>query len=184
MKMKPLTKKQKIALPAIAVVAAMFAMPFVLPIDVSIDGLEQEFTIEQLTDRTQIIVIGEVVDSKSDVTFKENNPMKPYVWTKTYVKPIKFIKGFDGSDLLEVKTSGGTFNNIKHDSDDPTFQKGGKVLLFLNKEPESVYGDSYYVSGVTQGKYHLINGKAENQNEKRSTVEAVLIDKINNAMKN
>lgn len=179
--MKQITKKQKIWLSALATVCSLAAFALLVPITVSSDGLQREFTTEDLAKKSQVIVIGKVVDSKSDLIFQDNDPTKPFIWTTTYVKPEKFIKGSDTAPLLEIKTIGGKVNNIVYDSDDPKLEKGDRLLLFLNKEPNSIYGDKYYVSGVTQGKYALKNGMAENDDEKRNISETELLTKINQA---
>lgn len=177
-----ITTKQKIAISSLAVVLSLAAFVLWIPVTITNDGLEQQFTTEELTKKTQVIVIGEIVDSRSDLTFKDNDIKKPFIWTTTYIKPERFIKGSDDSPLLEVKTIGGQVNNIKHDADEPKFQKGDRVLLFLNKEPDSVYGNSYYVSGVTQGKWTLKNSMADNENPERNLSETALMAEINKGL--
>ena len=58
---------------------------------------------------------------------------------------------------------GGQVDNLKTVSElDATFELNEKVLFFVaGPEPESIWGDSYYVAGLEHGKYKLENGKAK-----------------------
>ena len=57
------------------------------------------------------------------------------------------------------------------------------MLIFVaDKEPESIYGDNYYVAGLQHGKYNLDkDGEAKNKNSDRNMSVKSLEDKINKA---
>ncbi|MEM4252508.1 MAG: hypothetical protein QXE84_03185, partial [Candidatus Nitrosotenuis sp.] len=56
------------------------------------------------------------------------------------------------------------------------------VLLFLSKEPGTIYGDSYYLTGVTQGVYKIKGDVAEQEIPGRTTTESALVQKIQQAL--
>lgn len=61
----------------------------------------------------------------------------------------------------------------------PKFEIDEKIFLFVaEKEPDSIYGDNYYVAGLELGKYNLNDGEANREkiNEKQS--ERDLVSKI------
>ena len=76
----------------------------------------------------------------------------PYVYTTWTISTKDFIKGTP-TDIVEFKTSGGTYRNIEHvNFDVPQIELGDHVLVFLSKDPPGTrWGNSYYITGVQSG---------------------------------
>lgn len=57
------------------------------------------------------------------------------------------------------------------------------MLIFVaDKEPESIYGDNYYVAGLQHGKYNLDESEqAKNKNSDRDMSKKSLEDKVKKA---
>jgi Phr family secreted Rap phosphatase inhibitor len=84
-------------------------------------------------------------------------------------------------DTITVRVQGGETNNAKYVYESsPEFTVGEMVfILVADKEPESIYGDNYYVAGLQHGKFTLDeNGNAKNKNPDRDMSEKSLEDKI------
>ncbi|MBI5145781.1 MAG: hypothetical protein HZA84_01010, partial [Thaumarchaeota archaeon] len=123
------------------------------------------YTAEDLAKLSKYIIIGKVIDIKPtipdekaiqldnlsvflyDVSIKVEDELKDQYTDDT----IKFR-------IMSDRNIGFLSKSIE---DSQKFQIGERVLVFLaDKEPESVWGDSYYVAGVTMGKYVLVDGMA------------------------
>jgi len=90
----------------------------------------------------------------------------------------RYIKNDLGLATLEVSVLGGSINNMTvWVEDQPSFEVGERVLLFLSKR-----GGVFYVNGLYQGKYRLKNGQATNHDTSRNTSERDLILKIQSAL--
>lgn len=63
---------------------------------------------------------------------------------------------------------------------DASFEEGEHVLVFVaGPEPESIWGDNYYVAGMLTGKYTIDDfGKAEKQLDPEKKNESDLKDEI------
>jgi len=86
------------------------------------------------------------------------------------------------NDTITVVIQGGETDTTKYVSDSsPEFAIGEKVFVFVaDKEPESIFGDNYYVAGLEQGKFNLDEeGMAINKDPNRSLTLESLIGIIN-----
>lgn len=176
-----LHSKKKIIVLSVMGIVALLPIAFfggLIPLTIESHGSTPLFTVEELTEKTQVIVMGTVISSSSELVHLDGEISKPIIFTKYLVKPDNFIKGTDKSDVLEVKVIGGKHNTMEHLSEYTQFEKNERVLLFLNKEPHTRYGNSYYISGVDQGAYKIQDQMAVNKDDSRTTTTNELVAKI------
>ena len=86
------------------------------------------------------------------------------------------------NDTITVVIQGGETDTTKYVSDSsPEFTIDEKVFVFVaGKEPDSIFGDNYYVAGLEQGKFNLDEeGMAINKDPNRSLTLESLIGIIN-----
>lgn len=179
-----MTKKRTALLSAAGLFAVFQAVMLlgIIPMQIHSSTSMEEYSVEQISQRAEMIVKGTIVDAKSNIHASISNPDRPIVLTTYSLKPDTTIKGSDKSEIVEFKVSGGVVNNVVHLSDQPVFEKGERVLLFLSKEPGTIYGDSYYLTGVTQGVYKIKGDVAEQEIPGRTTTESALVQKIQQAL--
>lgn len=106
------------------------------------------------------------------------------VFTDVVIDVKKDLSGKYTDDTITVRVQGGTIDNTEYVYESsPEFAIGEKVFIFVDeKEPESIYGDNYYVAGLQHGKYNLDDdGKAKNKNSDRNMSEKDLEDKVKKA---
>lgn len=178
---RPIMTKKKTALfGAVGLFALLQAVMLfgIVPMQIQSFTSMEEYSVEQLSQRAEVITKGTIVDAKSNIHASITNPDRPTVLTTYSVKPDTMIKGDDRSEVIEFKVSGGVVNNVVHLSDQPVFEKGELVLLFLSKEAGTIYDDDYYLTGVTQGVYKLKDDIAEQEIPGRTTTESALIQRI------
>ncbi|MDH5363507.1 MAG: protease complex subunit PrcB family protein, partial [Aigarchaeota archaeon] len=148
---------------AAALLLGIFAQPAV--------GIMMLISVEELTRTSDSIVIGRVI---SIGTILSTEIPVRYVT----IRVERYIKNDLGLATLEVSVLGGSINNMTvWVEDQPSFEVGERVLLFLSKR-----GGVFYVNGLYQGKYRLENGQAINQVMSRNTSERDLLLKIQSAL--
>jgi hypothetical protein len=150
-----------------AIVAAIPISYFagLVPITVYSDGLSPVFEEAELMERNERVVHGTIVDLDTSVVFPDggNNMKTPYVFSIWTLEVEDAVKGIE-EQTIQFKTSGGTYRNIVHHSESPSFELGEEVIVFLTKDPDSVWGDSYYLTGIESGVFKIDpNGNARNE---------------------
>ncbi len=86
------------------------------------------------------------------------------------------------NNTITVVIQGGETDTTKYVSDSsPEFVIGEKIFVFVaDKEPDSIFGDNYYIAGLEQGKFNLDEeGKAINKDPNKSLTLESLIGIIN-----
>lgn len=135
----------------------------------TVQGAMHEYPLEVLSEGTQYAIVGKVTDieAQREPFDAEMDTVFSYVTIK--VKEDLF--GAYDQKYITVKVRGGETETMLTETDfSPEFQINEKVLIFVpEKEPDSIYGDNYYVAGHFQGKYKLDNGNAERQDGKNHT---------------
>lgn len=124
-----------------------------------VQGTMMNYSVEELSKGTPYAIIGKVIQI-SPVLVKTEIGEK--VFSDVTVKVQKDLNGNYDKKEITVRVLGGETETRKTISDfSPTFEKNEKVLFFVaEKEPNSIYGDNYYVAGVAVGKYSIQNDKA------------------------
>ena len=136
--------------------------------------------LERMTDMAPVIVIAQV-ESTYPVLRTHNDELELRIWTKTVLKPEKFLKNEDGlnpESNIETIAEGGKILLYNHESNSAKFQAGERVLVFLDKDSDSIMGDDYYVVWGSIGKYLLDDGVAETIIPERTMSETELISLI------
>ncbi|PKM87994.1 hypothetical protein CVU83_02325 [Candidatus Falkowbacteria bacterium HGW-Falkowbacteria-2] len=119
-----------------------------------VSGILVEYDSKSLITDSSLIAIGRVesikyVEEESTIRSDEND-----IFTIAELQIEKQILPKDSENTkIYIKTLGGTFGNKSLMATDwPKFKEDERVLVFLNKDPNSDY---YSVTGLTQGKYEL-----------------------------
>jgi hypothetical protein len=157
-----------------ALVFSVVTMPKSLTI---VDSLEEELSLEQLIDRTPLIIKGTAISSQ--VVSDSKDPTDVSTIWKIQVSEI--LKGEETSKIISVKLRGGeTLTNVVQ-TDGAKLSNNEEVILFLGKSPGSVYGDSYHLYSQFFGKYTLeADGTANSVIDSRDISENELIGIIKN----
>ena len=125
----------------------------------TVHGTMQNYSVEELSQGTPFAIIGKVTQITPVLVDTE---IGEKVFSDVTVKVQKDLNDAYDQKEITVRVLGGeaeTIKTISHFS--PTFEKNEKVLFFVaDKEPNSIYGDNYYVAGVAVGKYRIHNDKA------------------------
>lgn len=177
--------KNKTIIP-VAVVAAIAAISgTVLTFNGNIFGEDvqyihssiQNYDLEYLAKETQYAIIGKVTEITPVIV--ERDGMKT-VFSDVTLKVEKDLNGNYEEKEITVRIQGGEKDGLKTVSDiDASFERNERVLIFVpQKEPESIWGDNYYVAGMYQGKFNLSNGKAYGHEHTDGLEETEFISKI------
>ena len=178
--MKNTIKFSLIAITAIAALStAMFAFDSqdVQPQKVMITGGSlQNFSVEDLSEGAKYVINGKVKDIQP---VEDDSMGETIVFSDVTIKVKEELFGNYDEKEITVRVMGGETPNVKHIShDDASFEKNEHVLVFVaGPEPDSIWGNNYYVAGLELGKYKFENGKAI-QKDKQDKDEVELKDKI------
>lgn len=138
-----------------------------------VKGTLVNYSVEELSEGTPYAIIGKVRQITPVLVETE---IGEKVFSDIVVKVQKDLNGNYDEEEITVRILGGEVESrktISHFS--PTFDKNEKVLFFVaDKEPQSIYGDNYYVAGMSVGKYSINNDKAV----KHSSGEVKQLDDI------
>lgn len=113
---------------------------------------------------------------------------KTLVFSDVTLKVNEDLFGQYDQKEITVRIMGGETPNMTHvSSDDASFDKNEHVLVFVaGPEPDSIWGDNYYVAGLELGKYKIEDGKAKQSDkelydeiELKSKIKKYRADKIN-----
>lgn len=150
----------------VSIVVILPALYFtgIVPVKVTSDGLSPVFDEAELMERSILAIHGSIVDVDTEVVFENNGDIiSPYVFSIWTIASIDTIKGTE-QEKIQFKTSGGTYRNIVHHSHSPSFEIGDEVIVFLSKDPDSVWGNSYYLTGIASGVFEIdANDNATNK---------------------
>jgi len=139
-------------------------------------------SIGELARESDLIVVAKVIEilpSKLDTS----DPKMIRIWTDIRLQVERYIKAPSNSSTVEVRLAGGTANGVTHIvSGGVELEAGQRVLLFLKKEPNTIWGDHFFVHGFVQGRYLLDDGSALNEDPAKGTSEKALIAEIQKAL--
>ena len=161
--------KKPLALIAVALLLPGLYFGGIIPMSVSTETWSPAYTSEELAEYSDLIIHGTLTDSYSYVEWHINgNVAVPSVYTVWTIEHSETFKGAAG-DKTEFVVNGGTYNNIIQDVMHETeLSRGDDAVVFLAKEPDSIYKDHYYMVGIESGIYKISNGKAANDYVKSS----------------
>ena len=141
----------------------------IVPMSVNTEAWSPVYNTEELAKYSDLIIHGTFTDSYSYVEWHiSGNVAVPSVYTVWTIKHSETFKGGTG-DKTEFVVNGGTYNNIvqkvMHETE---LNKGDDVIVFLTKEPDSIYKNHYYMVGIESGIYKISGDKATNNYVKSS----------------
>lgn len=137
------------------------------------------YRVEGMSKFAKYIVIGRVKSTTSTVD-KDEVHSSIKVFSDIVIEVERELTGtYDGKEIT-FRTLGGMVANIKADTAPSSLLKeGDRIVVFLaDKEPGSIWGDNYYVMGLTEGLYKIINGKAYGNEYPDGIDEQELVQKI------
>lgn len=189
-------------LPIIAVIFALLTIIFLItsksrPVTLGASGVLPKFSIDDLIEKAEIIVIGEV---KTNLPSRWNGPhgndpknISPEeisraggLFTDSLISITHTLKGDFRSPIIRVRAFTGKSDNVIWVSESqPSYVPTRIYLLFLVKDfgtTAKVDPGDYIAVGSIQGVYEIIEGKAISANDE--WVLEDLITYIQNALQN
>lgn len=120
-----------------------------------ISGSMPNYSLEKLTNGAEYIIIGNVEEIRPVVV--ETERMKATVFSDVVITVKEDLANKYAEKEISVRIEGGTVDSLKTISEPSAkFTIGDNVLFFVaEKEPDSMWGDNYYVAGGYLGKYNL-----------------------------
>jgi len=169
---------KKIALISIAtILVALSIFAMAQPTQVNTSYTLVPMTVKELAQSTDNILIGKVTRIQPSIV--ENTGGTSRVWTDVVVEVEKYLKVAPTERYVTLRLAGGRMAQVEEIvSESVTLNEGERVLLFIKKELNTIWGDNYFVHGMIQGKYLLKNGYALNQDSSRNTMEEDLVTEI------
>jgi len=165
-----------VALASVAMISELETQEKVVQV---ISGSMPNYTLEQLASGTKYAIAGQVKQITPIEVITERMPLT--IFSDVVIKVKKDLNGLYDKEEITVRIQGGTVDNLQTISDHSAeFEVGQRVLFFVaEKDPESMWGDNYYVAGGYLGKYTLDNnGNAHRDRINDSIGEENLISKI------
>ena len=127
-------------------------------------GSAPDYSLEVLSQGATYAISGEVQQIVPTIVTRYNTE---YVFSDVKIEVEEDIFGEYDEKFITVRIQGGQVEDVKTVSHiDASFDEGEHVLVFIAgpAEPESIWGDNYYVAGMLTGKYTIDDfGKAEKQ---------------------
>jgi len=145
----------------------------------TISGSMPAYTLEELASGTKYAIIGTVKQITPIAV--ETERMEETIFSDVVVKVKEDLNDLYDQKEISVRIQGGTVDNLQTISEPSAeFEVGEKALFFVaDKEPDSMWGDNYYVAGGYLGKYKLDdNGNAHRDKINDSIGEQDLVSKI------
>ena len=181
--------KIKLSLMAVIVVTAIAGISISMPIfeqsdhveaseTVIIKGSVPDYSLKDLSQGANYAISGEVQRIVSTIVTRNN---EEYVFSDVKIEVEEDLFGEYNEEYITVRIQGGQVGDaITISHIDASFEEGERVLVFVaGPEPESIWGDNYYVAGVIGGKYTIDDfGKAEKQLDPEKKNESDLKDEI------
>ena len=140
-------------------------------------GTLKNYSVEELAAGTPYAIVGEV---KQITPILVDTEIGERVFSDVTIQVQQDLNNKYSEKEIIVRVLGGeveTRKTISHFS--PTFEQNEKVLFFVaEKEPNSIYGDNYYVAGLSVGKYSIQQDIAVKSSSGESTDLSEIVSKI------
>ncbi len=122
----------------------------------STDNILEKYSLDKLILRSDSIIVGHVVDimpsrwNTTDGNKQEYKNEGDVIYTDVKIEVEKYLKGVYDTKIIAVRTLGGTVGQYSQlVEDQPRYEKGEKVLVFLRKDMMNGY---FVTVGLIQGK--------------------------------
>lgn len=149
----------------------------------TIQGSMDNYTLEELASGTKYAIIGtvkQITPVLIENQVSDQRETVKTVFSDVVVMVQKDLNGNYNEKEITVRIQGGQVDHLKTVAVlMPTFEKNERVLFFVaEKEPNSIWGDNYYVAGLYLGKYNLNDGEATQDITDKKYIESDLVSKI------
>jgi hypothetical protein len=151
------------------------------PINITSSGLFPEMSLETLTNEANYVFIGKIEKQLTSKLTKAKNG-NPYVYTDYEVKVERELMNpliKSGQTIILSRLGGSAEGYNMTATDTAQIDIGERLLLFVHKDENGLN----WIIGGSQGKYNLTNGKANNEDNTKSTTEENLVNKIDSSAK-
>lgn len=145
-------------------------------------GIMERYSLEKLISMSDSIVIGTTLDISS----KWNTPdgKKPaidndnFIYTDIDIKSEEYLKNPLDAGIITVRVLGGTVGQDTSDVEDqPSFNTGEKILIFLKEDADprtkDIGGKHLVVAGLIQGKIVISENNGVTIGDDKMTLEDV-----------
>lgn len=126
----------------------------------TIHGSSHIYPLDVLAKGTKYAIIGTVKEITP--VLSQYDEKKKMVFSDISIKVERDLNGEYEGKTITVRIQGGEKDGYKTITDfNAEFELDERILIFVpEKEPESIWGDNYYVAGLQQGKFSLVDGQA------------------------
>jgi hypothetical protein len=111
----------------------------------------EELSLEEMTQRSDAIVHGVVVESGSRWAMDDNEPV-----TVTRIRVLRWIKGGDAATLTIRERGGEVQDRGMWIAGTPRYAANEEVVVFLERHP--MRPDEFRTFGMVMGKFHVQHG--------------------------
>ena len=149
---------------------------------VSIQSLDEvAFTLQERTKHSDLIIEGIVIGMVP--LEKQIDPEDDSVWVFTVatVKVDEIFKGETEETTVNVQLYGGETDYEIAIAERHDIQINDTIIMFLEKNPDSIAGDNYALVGPTSGMYLIEDDTAKHYHEEKSLTAENLKDAIKTA---
>lgn len=142
---------------------------------------EVAFTLQERVKHSDLIIEGAVVRMAS--LKKQIDPANDGYWVFTIatVKVNDLLKGEAGEGTIDVQLWGGETDGVAYAFERHGIGINDDVIMFLEKNPGSIYGDNYALVGPTSGMYLIEGDSAKHYYEEMTLEAASLRDAVREA---
>jgi hypothetical protein len=134
-------------------------------------ALVPDLTLADLTRYADVIVTANATGQSKQVREPQGIERSPTVLTHTTFRVLNRHKGSAGSEIA-LTTRGGKMQGVVHIAEDePTYNVGDRVILFLRTEPDG----SYSTVGAYQGSFVIRGNVATNGDSQLDEAELISV---------
>jgi len=143
----------------------------ILVFSFSLGYAKQPLSIKELTDKAESIVIGKVVNQKS-----EWNSSKTQIYTTVTFDVQEYLKGSSDAGTKTFRLPGGKVGDIElRIAEMPEFKSGERALLFLKNGNTP---DDAQIVGMKQGKYSINGDRVVEKNKSLAELKKEIVNNL------
>lgn len=144
-----------------------------------ISSSERNFTIPELYDTADLVIEGKILNTMPFEKLVDKEHKKPWLFTIATVQIQEVLKGEVTSKAIRVQLLGGETEDKIAISERLDVQKSDVVIMFLELDPENIYGSNYNLIAPTQSLFQIHDGNAFKYEEERT----IPVEAFKNALK-
>jgi hypothetical protein len=173
--------KRTILLISLPIIIIAISLSIYINQRVLVNELYPELTLEELVEKSDIIVIGKVTNIKEPILVYSNNDKRlPLLVTDIVISIDRVLTNNYNGREITIRTLGDNRDSIdSFVEDEIQFKEGEDVLLFINSDARDIIlKDRYYISGGEQGVFKIRDNMAYNMKYKDGIAVEELVNKI------